>query len=103
VYETGAAWVGVIIRSLGGEASWSLGVVAGSGVTLGSLKTGSWSSTGFGLVLQCFGVVTGCCLCCHGKATALRFRIHHPQEKSVHQWSVQPSTIQQPTAGRRHS
>jgi hypothetical protein len=56
----------VIIRCFGGVAFWSLGVVAGSGVTLGSLKTSSWSRTGFGVVLRCFGEVTGCCLCCHG-------------------------------------
>jgi hypothetical protein len=51
-----------------------------------------------GVVLGRIEVVTGRVV-----KAALRFDTRHTQETSAHRWSTQPSTMQHPTAARRHN
>jgi hypothetical protein len=51
-----------------------------------------------GVVLGGLVVVTACVV-----KAALQFDIRHTQESSAHRWSTQLSTIQHPTAARRHN
>jgi hypothetical protein len=91
----------VVLRRLDGVVTRGRVILQGvSVVTRGSVSCGIKLRCFSGVVLEDRGAGTSSCKLGGGGwcGVAVWFA-----ETLVHQWSIQPSTIQQPTGARRHS